>query len=520
MFKKYRAVQLIRIAVQTVFFLLFVYLLLGTHRSEADAIGAVERFFHFDPLLGLTTFLASRTFFAAFFLSVITVILTLLFGRYVCGWVCPLGSLHHFFSYLFGKGKQVDPDFEKSDHLIWKYRVLIFVLVGSVFTLDLAGFLDPLSFLYRSFTTAILPAAFLATGAGSAFLNQSGLGSLGNSWSQSIQNLTVNTLFRQGLFIGLIFLGIVLLNLIRDRFWCRYLCPTGALLGLLARWNLVKLKIDADKCTECDLCNRLCQSQATPFPNEKWNPSECLYCYTCASECPTHAISLPLRPAPAQGQAVNLSRRELVFTSTLGLVTIPLFDISASERVSEKLIRPPGALPEPQFLAKCIKCGECLKVCPTNGLQHTFEEAGLLGIWTPVLVPRIGYCEYYCSLCTQICPTGAIEELTIKEKNETKIGSAWIRKHRCIPYILGESCRICEERCPTSPKAIQMIEAEVMAPDGEIIVQNVPVVDNYVCTGCGICETKCPVVDEPAIYCTNAGESRSDLKILSFESNR
>jgi MauM/NapG family ferredoxin protein len=514
--KKYRAVQLLRIVAQTFFFLWFVYLLLVTHRSEGDTIGAVERFFHFDPLLGLTTFLASRAFFAAFFFSIITVVITLLFGRYVCGWACPLGSLHHFFSYLFGKGKQIDPDFEKSSHLVWKYRILIFVLAGSILTLDLAGFLDPLSFLYRSFTTAVLPAGFLAAGAAGAWLNQLGLSSLGNGGSQLIQNLTVNTLFRQGLFIGSIFLGIVLLNLVRDRFWCRYLCPTGALLGLLARWNLVKLKIDADKCTECNLCNRLCQSQANPFPNEKWNPSECLYCYTCASECPTQAISLPLRPAPAQGQPVNLSRRELVFTSTLGLITVPLFDLSASERASEQLIRPPGALPEPQFLAKCIKCGECLKVCPTNGLQHAFNEAGILGIWTPILVPRIGYCEYLCSLCTQICPTGAIEELTIKEKTQAKIGSAWIRKHRCIPYTLGESCRICEERCPTSPKAIQMIETEVMAPDGEILVQNVPVVDNYICIGCGICETKCPVVDEPAIYCTNFGESRSQEEILTF----
>jgi len=518
--KKYRLIQLLRIVIQAAFFLWFVYLLLGTHRLEGDTIGAVERFFHFDPLLGLTIFLASRTFFIAFFLSVITATLTLLFGRYICSWICPLGSLHHFFSYLFGKGKKVDPESEKRGHLIWKYRVLILVLVGSIFTLDLAGFLDPLSFLYRSFTTAVLPAIFLASGAGSAFLGHLGLGSLGSGGSQFIQNLTVNTIFRQGFVIGLIFLGVILLNMVRDRFWCRYLCPTGALLGLLARWNLVKLKVDADKCIGCNLCNQLCQSQATPYPNEKWNPSECLYCYTCASECPTQAISLPLRPAPAQVQSINLSRRELVFTSTLGLVTVPIFGISASERISEKLIRPPGALPEPQFLAKCIKCGECLKVCPTNGLQHAFDEAGLLGIWTPLLIPRIGYCEYYCSLCTQVCPTGAIEEMNIKEKTETKIGSAWIRKHRCIPYTLGESCRICEERCPTSPNAIQMIETEVMASDGEIIMQKVPVVDNYICIGCGICETKCPVVDEPAIYCTNSGESRSEEGILSFRPDR
>jgi formate hydrogenlyase subunit 6/NADH:ubiquinone oxidoreductase subunit I len=110
------------------------------------------------------------------------------------------------------------------------------------------------------------------------------------------------------------------------------------------------------------------------------------------------------------------------------LVTVPLFRLSPSvKRASEKLIRPPGALPEPQFLAKCVKCGECMKVCPTNGLQPTLSEAGTEGIWTPVLVPRVGYCEYYCSLCTQVCPTGAIEELTVEpgSKNTAVCLTRW-----------------------------------------------------------------------------------------------
>ncbi len=94
-------------------------------------------------------------------------------------------------------------------------------------------------------------------------------------------------------------------------------------------------------------------------------------------------------------------------------------------------------MPEPEFLARCVKCGECMKVCPTNGLQHAFDEGGLLSIWTPILVPRIGYCEFQCALCTQVCPTGAIEELTIKKKTGTKIGSAWVRPHRCIPVHAG-----------------------------------------------------------------------------------
>ena len=150
-----------------------------------------------------------------------------------------------------------------------------------------------------------------------------------------------------------------------------------------------------------------------------------------------------------------------------------------------------------------------MKACPTNALQPALNQAGPEGIWTPVLVPRIGYCEYYCSLCTQVCPTGAIEELKIPEKTKVRIGTAWVNKNRCIPYTLGWQCTVCQEQCPTSPNAIVMTEMDVIATDGTWVVQKVPVVDPDVCIGCGICETKCPVYDDPGIYCTSLGESRS-----------
>jgi MauM/NapG family ferredoxin protein len=511
---KHRRMQLLRIFSQSAFFSLFLYLLLGTHSSGNDSISAVERFFHFDPFLGLVTFIASRAFFAVFLFSLITIAITAIFGRYVCGWVCPLGSLLHFFSYLLGKMERKKPKPENDRSLAWKYFILLFTLVASVFSLDIAGFLDPLSLLYRSFATAVLPAASLGLGAGAGFLQKSGLSNAGGRASLFFQDLVINTTFRQGLLIGLIFLGIILLNRVRPRFWCRYLCPAGALFGLLARWNLVKLKIDENKCNDCRLCSLRCPAQASPYPNERWNRAECFYCYSCASGCPHGAIAYPLSLPSARPFVTDLSRREIIFTSTLGLLTVPLIRVSDSERPSEKLIRPPGALPEPQFLAKCIKCGECIKVCPTNGLQLASGEGGFLGLWTPILIPRIGYCEYYCSLCTQVCPTGAIQELSVKEKLETRIGSAWIKKHRCLPYALGEPCRICEQKCPTSPKAILMVPSEFSAPQGKFSVQ-VPIVDPDLCIGCGVCETKCPVTDEPAIYCTSYGESRSE-RILAF----
>jgi MauM/NapG family ferredoxin protein len=506
----HRLFQALRIFSQVFFFCLFLYLLMETHFSGKDYIGSVERFFHFDPLIALTTLIAARALLKVFLWALIPVILTLSFGRYVCGWVCPFGAVLQFFSYLFKKMKWSTPKLAGSQLLYLKYAILIVVLVACVFTLDLAGYLDPLAFLYRSLIIVVLPAVTIAGDKTASILQDIGLTSVGNGIGEILQNLTINKTFHQVLFIGLILLTVILLNLYRERFWCRYICPTGALLAFLARWNLVKVKVNEEKCTQCKLCTLHCQTQANPYPNKEWQPSECVYCYSCASQCPTKAITFPILALSADTRSIDFPRRKWIFSTLLGLSIVPLFRLSESaQRPSGKLIRPPGALPEAQFLAECIKCGECMKVCPTNALQPASIQSGPEAFWTPVLVPKIGYCEYYCSLCTQVCPTGAIKELKIREKTKVRIGSAWINKNRCIPYALGQPCTVCEEKCPTSPKAIRMMETEMPLPDGTAEYQQFPVVDLDLCIGCGICETKCPVTDDAAIYCTNRGESRS-----------
>jgi len=517
--KKYRFLQILRILTQAGFFGLFLYLLFDTHFTGKDYIGPVETFFHFDPLLALATSLAARAIFASFALAAVTIVVTFVAGRFVCGWVCPLGAVQQFFSFIFRRAKLLNPKkIEWQSRLAWKYYVLIFVLVGSIFTLDLVGILDPLSFLYRSFVTGIIPWFARTSSSFIALLYGLKASSIGDAAAQFFGTLSLNQTFRQGFLISLLFVGIALLNISKERFWCRYLCPAGALLGLLSRWNIGKVRVDEEKCIKCNLCSLHCQTQANPYPNEEWRSSECVYCYTCAAICPTSAVSFPVKATPEKIESINLSRRKLIFTSLLSLVTVPFFRITpAGKRASSKLIRPPGALPETQFLQKCVKCGECMKACPTNALQPALGEAGPEGIWTPVLAPKIGYCEYYCSLCTQVCPTGAIKELTIEEKIKVKIGTAWVNKNRCIPYALGTPCIVCEEHCPTSPKAIKLVKTQVLLPDGTVQTPLAPVVDLDLCIGCGICETKCPVVDDPAIYVTSVGETRSEKNRLLLD---
>jgi ferredoxin len=516
--KKYRLIQVLRIITQVFFFGLFFYFLLGTRFPGEDYISNVEVFFHFDPLLAVTTLLASRALFASFVLAAATLVVTFFLGRVACGWVCPLGSLHQFFSFLFKKTKLLRPKKPKDSRIVWKYYILIFILIGTLFTLDLVGIFDPLSLLYRSFTASVLPVVKHGLSAFIGVLYRINLSSTADSLVQFTENLGINATFLQGFFLGSLFIGLVLLNMHRERFWCRCLCPLGAFLGLASRWNLFKLRVDPEKCIDCHLCNIHCQTQADPYPDRKWKSAECVYCFTCSAICPTSAIGFPVKAKPESVESLDLSRRKLLLTTLLGFVVVPFFRLSpATKRASEKLIRPPGALPEEKFLQKCVKCGECMKVCPTNALQPAMAEAGPEGLWTPILVPKIGYCEYYCSLCSQVCPTGAIRELMVEEKIEVRIGTAWIDRNRCIPWKFGDPCIVCEEHCPTSPKAIKFMETEVKLPDGTVKRPQTPVIDLELCIGCGICENKCPVVDAPAIYVTSVGESRSERNQLLLD---
>jgi MauM/NapG family ferredoxin protein len=519
---RYRSLELVRIASQAVFFGLFVYLFIGAHYTGEDYIGStVQRFFHFDPLLALVTIVAGRLVYAYFAFALITVVATVLFGRVFCGWVCPLGAVHQLSSFAFKKTKFLKPPREDKASLAPKYYILLLVLIGALFGLDLAGYLDPLSFLTRAFALAVLPSLAHALGSLTGALYGLGLVGIARAISQTLENWTIHTTFIQGFSIGLVFLGAIALNMKKERFWCRYLCPTGALLGLLSRWNLLKLAIDDEKCVKCGLCTQHCETQASPYPLDKWKSGECIYCEHCASICPTAAIGFRLSARPERltnVSNVDLSRRKLLLTTIAGLVAVPFFRLTpADKRASLKLIRPPGALPEPKFLAKCVKCGQCMRACPTGGLQPTLAEAGPEGIYTPKLVPKVGYCEYYCSLCGQVCPTGAIQKHTIEEKNKIKIGTAWVNKSRCIPYVLGKPCIVCEEHCPVSPKAIKLVEVETKLPDGTVAVQKAPVIDITVCTGCGICENKCPVTDDPAIFVTSVGETRSETNQLLLD---
>jgi len=498
---------------QGLFLILFLFLFFQTESKGRDELGyPVKIFLDFDPLILLTTLLSSHAVEKAFYLSLILVVMTLLLGRVFCGWVCPLGTLNNMTGFL----RKTSGREKRAGWYRLKYLILFFLLVSSVFGMQLVGIFDPLSLLIRSLSVSINPIfnyGLTAFFDGIYRLDAKPLTGISEPMYMMMKKFLLafqQPYFIQGTFIGSIFLFVLGLNLRENRFWCRYLCPLGAFLGILSRFSLLKRSVSED-CTACGACNKVCQGNAAPHEKEEWKDSECFYCWNCDDVCPQNAVSFGFA-GKKRTAAMDLGRRRVLTSVAAGIAAVPLLRADSHAKQGYEnpwLIRPPGSLAEREFLSGCVKCGECMKVCITNGLQPTLFEAGLEGIWSPILVPRLGYCEYRCTLCGQVCPTGAIKRLKLEEKAKVKIGIAMLDKGRCLPWAHATPCIVCEEVCPTPKKAIWFEEAKVRDRSGKESVVMQPRVDLELCIGCGICETKCPVGSRAAIYVTSIGESRS-----------
>ena len=503
---------------QILIFALFIFLFLQTEYKDNDVLPyAVNIFLRLDPLVAAAATLASHTLIALLWPALITVGLTLIFGRFFCGWVCPLGALLDCTSWLLGKKR---PPRQLAPRLKQLKYLLLFALAGSaLFTLQLVYLFDPISLLIRSLAVAVYPALNVMANTFFGVLYASDNGAITAVSEPVYTFLKAHFLafeqpyFQSAIGVGLLFAGILALEAISRRFWCRYLCPLGALFGLLARLPLIKRKVSEPDCSGCSLCARSCRMEAIAPEFIATERSECIGCFDCEAICPERAVNFGVAGATA-ATTPDLSRRGLLTACALGAVAVPLFGAEASEKQGNPArIRPPGALPEKEFLARCTRCGECMRVCIANGLQPAIFEAGAIGVWSPVLVSRIGYCEYNCTLCGQVCPTGAITRLQLAKKQEVKIGLADIDRSRCLPWNGNSECIVCEEHCPTPVKAIRLREEEVYSVNsGTMIKVQRPYVDEKLCIGCGICETRCPLSDRSAIVVSCRGESRAEEK--------
>ncbi|MBW2193327.1 MAG: 4Fe-4S binding protein [Deltaproteobacteria bacterium] len=520
---------------QTFFLIFFVYLLVVSRLPQdiyldysleltADQDIRLEQpvtfFFQINPLVWLTSLLSGHQWIEGFGWALGILFLTLFLGRAFCGFICPFGTIHHMAGFIRPalKGREmVAANRKKADQKI-KYSLLVTCLVAALLGLNLTGLLDPISFFFRSLALAVFPGIGIALKEIFDFLAHSDIKVL-NLLSYGAEVL-VSPVFGYGYkayktawFIGLLFLILLLVNRIRPRFYCRTLCPLGALLGFFSRFSILRLEKIPEACTDCNLCVKACQGAASPLPGLEWENAECMLCFNCFEACPESAILFKWRWPPAKTQAPDMGRRAVLGGLAAG-VSLPFLgrlDGIVHKVSNPGLIRPPGSVPETDFLRLCQRCGLCMKVCPTNVINPALAEAGMAGFWTPNLIMIQGYCEYTCTLCGSVCPTGAIRKISVREKikDPVSIGSAVIYRGRCLPWSGNGPCIVCEEHCPTSPKAIYFHDAIVPGPNGKKVKVKLPYVDLKRCVGCGICEYKCPVKGKPAIRVIAAGEARS-----------
>jgi polyferredoxin len=540
---------------QVFFIALFLYFLFqtgfrGSFAARADAPVRlplpVEGFLLADPFVAAMTLLSTHTIYRGLFWSLGLLGLTMLVGRVFCGWICPFGTLHHFFAWLLpSKRGRGGPRVEANKTHTYqraKYYLLYGFLVAGVGGSAIGGLFDPICIAVRSIGLGVIP--------GMQYLSHRALGSAQDVQVRAVQGAADHAqdwlaqtvwqskqfYFHQTWFIVFLLVAVLFANRFIPRFWCRVLCPLGAFLGVFSRFALFGMTKDHAKCTDCNLCLVHCQGADSPQGGVKWRQDECHMCMNCENACPEDVIKFTFLPNRRSAITVpDTGLRTALASVGAGAIFLPAARVADALDVNyhPKIIRPPGAVEERAFLERCIRCAECMKVCPNNALHPAFFEAGVEGLWTPILIARIGYCEFSCVLCGQVCPTGAIQKITEKEKMGVgqppiKIGTAFYDHGRCLPWSMQTPCIVCEEFCPTSPKAIwveevdaPMRESKASAAGGPPAFKNVnlqrPHVDPSLCVGCGACEKVCPVQDQPAVYVTSVGETRSKTNVILLE---
>jgi len=433
----------IRIVSQFIFFSLFLFIFI---RSLDPFLPKRNYFLKFDPLIFLTNMQFKFSFIIPFFLIII---LTLIFGRFFCGWICPLGTAIDTIDFLMKKIRSLTSKplirFKTRKFHI-KYPISLFILgsilITVIFTPPILQFFDPDIWIIRIF---------------------------------SLSN------------IGIVFLIILaLFSLLSCRLWCKYICPLGAFYGLFSKASFFKLTIN--KCTNCTLCNS-CPMDASYFSEKTIFAHQCILCFNYEYKCPQEGFSFstPFSRALDQSRRSFLKQAGIVLS---GLLSGSILSILIKTK-NTKLLRPPGVLKERLFIERCLRCFQCVRSCPNQVIKITKLDEGIENIFTPHLEFTEYGCDYNCQVCQIVCPNYAIPLQPLNVKQKTRIGIAIINKDLCVVYSKDINCLVCEEFCPIPDKAIKVIEKTKIVK-GKALVLQYPVVNNSLCTGCGICQASCP----------------------------
>jgi len=428
----------------------------------------------------------------------VVLLLTALFGRVYCSVICPLGILQDVFSWIAKNTRLIKRyKFRKALNYL-RYPLLaltvIFLLAGSIFALNL---LDPYSIFGRIFSGIIRPGIIVANNGLAGLFEKFDIYFL---YRLNLQLITWNTVLIPVITLALV----VWLSLFFGRLYCNTICPVGTLLGLLSRVSLFRIKMDTATCTKCGKCSVTCKSTCINVKNLEVDSSRCVACYNCISVCPENSIkyerSMGIWKKPERG--TDTSKRDFIGKTLLyGAALAGISRKSLSQEGTEippgnipnkknHPVSPPGSVSLKYFTDRCTACHLCVTVCPTSVLQPSFLEYGFLGMAQPHMAYDVEYCNFECTRCGEVCPTGAILPLTVEDKRLEQIGQVQFILEKCIVYTDNTACGSCSEHCPT--QAVRMVPYD----NGLTI----PETDTEICIGCGACEYACPVKPHTAIF--------------------
>lgn len=430
------------------------------------------------------------------------------FGRWYCAALCPLGTLQDLASLVGRRKRRFRSPFPA-------LRVLALVCVAGLVSAGAAGiasWFDPWSLFGRFVAYGIQPIARRALRAD----------------SPGLPPLVVVS-------AGLSMAAVLAASAFSGRWFCGNLCPVGTALGTLNRFAPFRLRLDAASCVACGRCTRECRAACLDGAARSLDSSRCVYCLSCLTVCPTGAMryggsrgrgvlaaAAEPKPAgafedaaaaspasPAARQGPPLSRRRFIAALAAGSAA---FGVAAAVRKSGVLrafgrgaggsvgalhpVAPPGSRSIDLFVERCTACGLCVARCPAKILRPSVGHFGAAGILVPRLDYDVSFCQFECKACLDVCPSGALEKLSLARKKLTKIGDATLIRERCIVVKNRTRCGACAEHCPTG--AVRMVLGASGLPE--------PVFDAAICIGCGACHHACPVEPEKAISVAGLAE--------------
>lgn len=485
----------------------------------------INFFLQADPLVAAATLLSTHSIYKGLIWALATVTATMIFGRVFCGWICPFGALHQWIGWLANRNRKIKERIAANRYrkaAVLKYLLLIAFLAGAAIppagkTMALTGLLDPIPLFHRSVNLVALALA-----------------------DRYFQVLSVSPRIYEGAYmIGVVFTVLLFLNLWIPRFFCRFLCPTGAFLGLISRYAVFRIGKTQSPCSDCMICEAACEGGC--HPSGKIRIMECVSCFNCYDGCKDGLIGFGVHEsAGGEIAETDFTRRGLFLSAVSGILAVQLFPLGVpgASAQNRPLLRPPGSLPEANFMERCIRCGQCMRICPTNIIMPSGLSGGLEHLWTPVLnfSEGGGGCVLTCTACGHVCPTAAIYAMTPEEKigingfeakGPVTIGHAVVNRSRCLPWAFSKPCIVCQEVCPVTPKAIvtgnvfetlrfgdrTVLEAD---PTG-LEVSGPPMKPDLY--GMGDCHVSRPDADGP-VRCRIIGNTRNTVTVSRSDASR